>query len=299
MRDIAARERAEQELRLTQFSVEHTSDGIFWLDPQSRIVYANETRCRTLGYFPDELLSLSIPEIDPSFPKERWKEFWEKIKRQGSMTFEACNRTKEGRVFPVEVIADYLEFGGKEYVMAFAHDISARNAPSRPFAIASSAIGTSLSIAPKACGGWSWNSPYPLTCRTTRLWRCFSMPATLPNVTKPRHITWASRAPRKWLAVASVTYFPKRIRKASRTRELRWALDMKTGPSSFRGATVGVTSGAAENRNPDRTERNADQGLGHYAGHYGPPPGGRSPARKRGAAAPGGLATPRRRLVNR
>jgi PAS domain S-box-containing protein len=126
IRDITARQRAEEELRLTQFSVEHASDGIFWVNPQSRIIYANEARCRTLGYSRDELLSLSIPEIDPSFPQRGWKEFWEKIKQQGSMTFEACDKTKEGQVFPVEVIADYLEFGGKEYVMAFAHDITDR-----------------------------------------------------------------------------------------------------------------------------------------------------------------------------
>ena len=126
IRDITARQRAEEELRLTQFSVEHASDGIFWVDPESRIVYANEARCRTLGYSRDELLSLSIPDIDPSFPKDTWKESWEKIKRQGSMTFEACDKTKQGKVFPVEVIADYLEFGGKEYVMAFAHDITDR-----------------------------------------------------------------------------------------------------------------------------------------------------------------------------
>ena len=126
IRDITARQRAEEELRLTQFSVEHASDGIFWLDPQCRIVYANEARCRSLEYSREELLSLSIPDIDPFFPREGWKEFWEQIKRRGSMTFEAHDKTKLGKVFPVEVFADYLEFGGKEYVMAFAHDITER-----------------------------------------------------------------------------------------------------------------------------------------------------------------------------
>jgi PAS domain S-box-containing protein len=126
IRDITGRQRAEEELRLTQFSVEHASDGVFWVDAQSRIVYANEARCRSLEYSREELLSLSIPDIDPFFPKEGWKEFWEQIKRRGSMTFEAHDKTKQGRVFPVEVFADYLEFGGKEYVMAFAHDITER-----------------------------------------------------------------------------------------------------------------------------------------------------------------------------
>ena len=126
IRDITERQRAEKELRLTQFSVEHASDAIFWMDPQGRIVYVNEAACRSLGRSREELLSLSIPDIDPLFPKEAWEAFWEELKPRGSMTFETQHQTKEGRVFPVEITANYLEFDGKEYSFAFARDITER-----------------------------------------------------------------------------------------------------------------------------------------------------------------------------
>ena len=42
------------------------------------------------------------------------------------MTFESQNITKQGRVFPVEVTANYLEFDGKEYSFAFVRDITER-----------------------------------------------------------------------------------------------------------------------------------------------------------------------------
>jgi len=69
---------------------------------------------------------LSIPDIDPDFPPEAWKSAWAKVKAFGSMKLETHHQTKQGRVFPVEVTSNYLEFGGKEYSFAFARDITER-----------------------------------------------------------------------------------------------------------------------------------------------------------------------------
>jgi len=124
IRDITESKKAEAELRLTQFSVEHAADGVFWMDAQGRIIRVNEAACRSLGRSREELLSLSIPDIDPDFPKEAWEAFWEKIKLCGAMAFETQHRTKEGWVFPVAITANYFEFNGKEYALAFVRDIT-------------------------------------------------------------------------------------------------------------------------------------------------------------------------------
>jgi PAS domain S-box-containing protein len=93
--DITERKRVEEKLRLTQFSVEHASDAIFWMDSQGQIVYVNDAASRSLGRSREELLSLSIPEIDPLVPKEVWGMFWEEVKGRGSMTFETQHQTKQ------------------------------------------------------------------------------------------------------------------------------------------------------------------------------------------------------------
>ena len=124
--DITARKRVETELRLTQFSVEHAADGVFWMDSQGRIVYVNEAACKSLGRSREEVLSLSIPDIDPLVPGENWGTVWAQIKARGAMTFESQHQTKLGKIFPVEVTANYLEFDGKEYSFAFARDITER-----------------------------------------------------------------------------------------------------------------------------------------------------------------------------
>ena len=124
--DITERRRAERELQLTQFSVEHASDSIFWVNPEGRIVYANEGACRSLEHSREELLSLSVADINPLFPKKVWGTFWEDLKREGSMRLETLHKTKHGRTFPIEIMANRVEFDGQEYCFAFVRDISER-----------------------------------------------------------------------------------------------------------------------------------------------------------------------------
>ena len=47
-------------------------------------------------------------------------------KGKGKMTLETRHRTKDGRILPVEVMANYLSFGGREFDCAFARDITRR-----------------------------------------------------------------------------------------------------------------------------------------------------------------------------
>ena len=113
-------------LRLTQFSVDHAADMLFWIDPNGRLSYVNETACSVLGYSHDEFLSMAIYDFDPNFPEEAWPEHWEEVKRRGSFSLESQHRTKDGRIFPVEVTVNYIEFEGREYNCASARDVTER-----------------------------------------------------------------------------------------------------------------------------------------------------------------------------
>ncbi len=124
--DITERRRAEKEFRLTQFSVEHASASIQWMNSEGHIVYVNQAACLYLRRSREELLSLSVWDSSPDFSKERWNVFWEELKKQGSITFESQLRTKDGEVFPVEISWNYLKFDGQEYCFGFARDIRER-----------------------------------------------------------------------------------------------------------------------------------------------------------------------------
>ena len=125
-RDVTDRMRLERALRLTQFSVDHAGDAVFWLGSDARFFYANARACQYLGYSPEELLSMTVHDMDPSFPAEVWPKHWEEVQRRGSFTFESRHRTKDGGLVPVEITVNYIEFDGKEYNCAFVRDITER-----------------------------------------------------------------------------------------------------------------------------------------------------------------------------
>jgi PAS domain S-box-containing protein len=131
-RDITERVQAEEMLRLAQFAVDHASDPILWVGADARIAYGNIKACEHLGYSQEELLALSVHDIDPNFPAEVWPKHWEQLKQSGSLTFESQHHTKDGRLIPVEVTVNYLEFGGKEYNCAYVRDITARKKAEGP-----------------------------------------------------------------------------------------------------------------------------------------------------------------------
>lgn len=112
---------------LAQASIKKAGEAIFWIDKNACFVNVNEAGCKHLGYTKDELLSLAVCDIDPSFPRERWADHWEELKKKETLSFDTLHRHKSGKIFPAEVRLNYIRIGDKEYNVAFARDISSRD----------------------------------------------------------------------------------------------------------------------------------------------------------------------------
>ena len=125
-RDISERVRATEKLRFTQFSVDRSAEPAFWMTEDADLFYVNEAACRVLGYRREELLALTIHDLDPNFPTEAWPLHWHELKSKGSFTFQSSHRRKDGKEFPVEITANYVAFEGEEFYCAFARDITVR-----------------------------------------------------------------------------------------------------------------------------------------------------------------------------
>ena len=126
LRSRTARDQAEQKVSLLNSAMDRVRDAVFLIDEQGRCQYANESASRILGYDRAEVLGLCIADIDPDFPAERWPDHWRELKEQQALTFESRHRTREGRVFPVEVSANYFEYEGRSYNLALVRDITER-----------------------------------------------------------------------------------------------------------------------------------------------------------------------------
>lgn len=128
VQDISDRKAAEQELMLTQFAQDYTAIGIFWVNSHGQFTYANESACMSLGYTPEELKELHVWDISYNFQAEAWPAHWLEGKENGFMRFEAVHQAKDGRLYPVEIISNYLEYNSTGYVFAQVQDISDRKA---------------------------------------------------------------------------------------------------------------------------------------------------------------------------
>jgi len=124
--DITDRKRSDVALRLTQFTVDRGSESIYWMGPDGHLIYVNDRTCETLGYSREELLSMKIQEINPEFPPERWPYHWDELRNRRIFWAESTHRSRDGRLIPVELTANYIEFDGKEYNCVYAHDITTR-----------------------------------------------------------------------------------------------------------------------------------------------------------------------------
>jgi PAS domain S-box-containing protein len=125
-KDITKRKQAEAALRLTDFSFESSSISATWIKQDASILRVNAAACRTLGYSREELQSMHVYDLDPNFPVEIWSEHWQALKQQKHLNFVTQLRTKDGRLLPVEVSLNHVEFDGEEYNFASMQDISDR-----------------------------------------------------------------------------------------------------------------------------------------------------------------------------
>jgi len=124
--DVTEAHRTEEALRRTQFALDQAVEGVAWMGPDGRCHQVNETLCRSLGYSREELLDMSVPDLDAHLPAEDWPETWNRLKLAGSLVFESEHCTKDGRRIPVEVTAKYVEFDGQEYGFSLSRDITWR-----------------------------------------------------------------------------------------------------------------------------------------------------------------------------
>ncbi|BCG47980.1 Sensory box histidine kinase/response regulator [Citrifermentans bremense] len=126
--DVTERVLAEEMLQLTRVTVNAVSDAIFWAAPDGRVVDVNEAACLKLGYTREELLGMTIPEIDPGESLEELQQQFQELRQVGTVCFESTHRAKDGRLIPVEVSVNYVRHGDVERNCGIARDISERKA---------------------------------------------------------------------------------------------------------------------------------------------------------------------------
>lgn len=126
MHDVTERKGAEKSLQLFRALIDHSSDAIEVLDPQTgRFLDVNHKGCAELGYSHEEFLSLKVWDIDPTVTETTFHEGMENLRKSGSLIWKSVHRRKDGSMFPVEVNLKYVRLD-RDYVVSVVRDITER-----------------------------------------------------------------------------------------------------------------------------------------------------------------------------
>jgi two-component system sensor histidine kinase/response regulator len=125
-RDVTESKRAQQSLVLFRALIDQSSDAIEVLDEDNlRYLDINETACRRLGYTREEMLTMSVHDIDPAVNPVLRERISEALRTTGVFIFEARHRRKDGSTLPVEVNLKRVQLE-KGYLVAIVRDITER-----------------------------------------------------------------------------------------------------------------------------------------------------------------------------
>lgn len=150
---------AEEELLLAKFCIDRASIGVFQISERGKIRTVNDYACQSLGYTMEELCSMTVFDIDPTFSTDVFIEHRRKLAEAGSRTFETSHRRKDGSIFPVEVTVNLLEFRGRKFTLSFARDITERKRAEDELRLTQFCVDkASIAFYQLAEGGEIWNA---------------------------------------------------------------------------------------------------------------------------------------------
>ena len=122
IRDITERKRSEEKIKTI---LRTAMDGFYMVDMEGRILEANDSYCSMIGYSREELLKMSVKDVEAVETEEVIKKRIQRIIENGSDRFETMHRRKDGSVLTIEASVKYLKEEPGSLVV-FMRDITER-----------------------------------------------------------------------------------------------------------------------------------------------------------------------------
>lgn len=121
-RNITERKRSEEKHRIILATA---IDGFYVVDLDTRLLEVNDSYCKMVGYTREELLKMSIPDIEAIETPEESARHVKNVVEQGYAFFETQHQRKDGKLIDVEISAHYIDVEGGQIVV-FVRNITDR-----------------------------------------------------------------------------------------------------------------------------------------------------------------------------
>ena len=106
-------------------NVETALDGFSITDLKGQFIYVNDSYCRMTGHSREELLAMSILDVEAIEKRDETAQHIKRIIEQGYDRFETRHRCKDGRIIELEISAKYSDVEGGQFVILI-RDITER-----------------------------------------------------------------------------------------------------------------------------------------------------------------------------
>jgi formate hydrogenlyase transcriptional activator len=117
---------AERALLLSHFTIDNLHEAVYWVDAAQHIIQVNDLACQLSGYTKEELTQKKVTDINPSAVVMDWSAFWQRLKKERKITFEAQHKHKKGHLYDIEISGNFIDIDGKEYSCTIVRDIRKR-----------------------------------------------------------------------------------------------------------------------------------------------------------------------------
>lgn len=97
--------------------------AIFWVTSSGNIFQVNEMACNLSGYSKEELITMHVTDINPTTIVSDFGKFWQRLKEEKKITFEAQHKHKTGYLYDVEITGNYIEYNGREFSCSIVRDL--------------------------------------------------------------------------------------------------------------------------------------------------------------------------------
>lgn len=154
--DISERKQTEEALLASaeqyRIMTSTSMDGFAILDAPGHILDVNEAYSRMIGYSRDELLKMSVSDIETVGTADEIRKQHQKV-LTGSDRFESRHRRKDGRIIDVEISMTHLPRSGQ--IMVYLRDITERKRAEEELRASQERL--SQVIEGSNDGFWDWN----------------------------------------------------------------------------------------------------------------------------------------------
>ncbi|MDX1491957.1 MAG: PAS domain S-box protein [Pseudohongiellaceae bacterium] len=121
--DLTERKALEFELELASLSADSTSDFLFWLDSDLRIMKLNPA-AREILKSSLPLLGSAMGSVDNHLVSISPEEFLEQLRLNKELHYDSSFQREDGAALPVSVTASLVELSSKTYIYLVARDIT-------------------------------------------------------------------------------------------------------------------------------------------------------------------------------